>query len=99
MPRTNMTFINGSANFKSSNLLDHTATDEHKRAVKEKNHEDSISAGSLTSTEKTYFDLLHFVNLLELLVINHSSSERRNKFVPWWLKLFYNLHGGTLPCS
>ena len=36
MPRTNMTFIDGSANFKSSTIPDHFATDEHKRAVKKK---------------------------------------------------------------
>ena len=34
-----------------------------------------------------YIDLLLFPNLLELLVINHSSSERRNIFFHWWLKL------------
>ena len=59
----------------------------HKRAVKEKNNEDSISAVSSTRLEKTYIDSLPFVNLLELLVINHSSSERRNIFVPRRLKL------------
>ena len=32
-------------------------------------------------------DLPPFAILLELLVINHSSSERRNIFVPQWLKL------------
>ena len=32
-------------------------------------------------------DLPPFAILLELLVINHSSSERRNIFVPRWLKL------------
>ena len=49
IPFTNMTFINGGANFKSSTLSDHVATDGHKRAVKEKNHEDAISTGSSTS--------------------------------------------------
>ena len=34
MPHTNMTFINGSANFTSSTLSDHVATDGHKQAVK-----------------------------------------------------------------
>ena len=29
MPRTNMTLIDGSANFKSSTLLDEVATDKH----------------------------------------------------------------------
>ena len=34
-----------------------------------------------------YIDLLPFDNLLELLVIDHNSSERRNIFVRQWLKL------------
>ena len=34
-----------------------------------------------------YTDLLPSTNLLELLVISHSSSERRNIFVLWWMKL------------
>ena len=34
-----------------------------------------------------YIDLLPFTNLLELLVINHSSSEGRYIFVPQWLKV------------
>ena len=46
MPHTNITFIDGSANFMSSILSDHIATDEHKQAVKEKNHEDAISTCS-----------------------------------------------------
>ena len=33
-----------------------------------------------------YIDLLPFTNLLELLVINHSSSQRRKISVPRWLK-------------
>ena len=36
MLRTNMTFINGTANFKSSTLLDHVASDGHKLAEKKK---------------------------------------------------------------
>ena len=87
MPRTNMTFIDGSLNFKCPTLSDHVATDEHKQAVKEKNHKDSVSGDSLTRPEKTYIDSLPFVNLLELLVINHSSSESRNIFVPPWLRV------------
>ena len=51
MPRTNMTFIEGSANFKASTLLDHYARDEHKQLVKKKNHEDAISTGSSTRLE------------------------------------------------
>ena len=57
MPRANMTFIDGSANFKSSTLLDHVATDGHKRAVKEKNHEDGISTGSSTRPEKVIHEV------------------------------------------
>ena len=86
MPRPNMNFIDGNSNLKCPTLSDHVATDGHKRAVKEKNHKDSVSAGSSTRPEKTYIDSLPFVNLLELLVINHSSSESRNIFVPLWLK-------------
>ena len=52
MPHTNMTFIEGSANFKSSTLLDHVATDGHEWVVKEKNHADAISTGSSTRPEK-----------------------------------------------
>ena len=52
MPLTNMIFINGSANFKSSTLSNHITTDGYKRVVKEKNHEDAISAGSSTHPEK-----------------------------------------------
>ena len=33
-------------------------------------------------------DLLLFAKLLELLAINHSSSERRVIFIPWLLKFF-----------
>ena len=87
MPRTNMTFIDGSLNFKSSTLSDHVAIDGHKRVVKEKNHKDSVSAVSSTCPLLGYIDSLPLVNLLELLVINHSSSKRRNIFVPRWLKL------------
>ena len=68
----------------------------HKQAVKEKSYEDSISTDSSTCPKKTYIDLLLFVNLFELIVINHSSSERRSIFVPWWLKLS---HGCTLTHS
>ena len=57
MPRTNMTFIDGSANFKSSTLSDHVTTDGHKCAVKEKNHEDAISAGGLTRSKKVIHEV------------------------------------------
>ena len=54
MPHTNMTFIDRSANFKSSTLLDHIATDGYKQAVKESPHVIwyAISAGSLTHPGK-----------------------------------------------
>ena len=38
-----------------------------------------------------YIDLLPFTNLLELLVVNHSSFEGRNIFVPRWLKVSHVL--------
>ena len=38
-----------------------------------------------------YIDLLPFTNLLELLVINHSSFEGKNIFVPRWLKVSHVL--------
>ena len=31
-------------------------------------------------------DLLPFAKLLELLALDHSSSEKRMIFAPWWLK-------------
>ena len=80
MPRTNMTLIEGSANFKSSTLSDHVTIDGHKQAMKEKNHEDSISAGSLTHPEKTYIDLLLFINLLELPYQGKKSRRKVTKF-------------------
>ena len=52
-----MTFIDGSTNFKSSTLLDHVATDGHKRTVKEKNHADAISTGSSTHPEKVIHEV------------------------------------------
>ena len=54
IPGTNMTFIYESANFKSSTLSDHIATDGHKRAVKEKN------TGSSTSPEKVIHEVLTY---------------------------------------
>ena len=57
MPHTNMTFIDRSTNFKSSTLSDYVATDGHKQAVEEKNHEDDISAGSSTRPEKVIHEV------------------------------------------
>ena len=48
----------------------------------------------LTYTQTSYFIKLTYSrlqNLLELSVINHISSEKRNIFVPWWLKLSHVL--------
>ena len=36
-------------------------------------------------------DLLPFAKLLELLAIDHSSSDRRAIFIPRWLKFFHVL--------
>ena len=63
MPRTNMTFINGSANFKFSTLSDHAATDGHKRAIKKKNHEDAISADSSTRTKKVSHEVPTYLEI------------------------------------
>ena len=59
MPHTNMTFIDRSANFKSSTLLDHIATDGYKQAVKESPHVIwyAISAGSLTHPGKVIHEV------------------------------------------
>ena len=57
LPCTNMTFIDRSANFKSSTLSDNVTADGHKRAVKGKNHEDAISAGSSTRPEKVIHEV------------------------------------------
>ena len=51
MTHTNMTFINQSANFKSSTLSDHITTYGHKRAAKEKNHKDAIPAGRMKMSQ------------------------------------------------
>ena len=57
MSCTNMTFINGRANFKSSTWSDYVSTDGHKGAMKEENHEDVISVGSLTRPEKKIYEV------------------------------------------
>ena len=61
-----MTFIKGSANFKSSTLLDHVVTDGHKQVVK-KNHEDAISTGSTTCLEnvihKVLYNIAHYITV------------------------------------
>ena len=66
MPCTNMTFIKGSANFKSSTLLDHVVTDGHKRAVK-KNHEDAISTGSSTCLKNVIHKVLTYSAMAQVL--------------------------------
>lgn len=54
-----LTFIDRSANFKSSTLLNHIATDGHKQAVKESLHVIwyAISAGSLTHPGKVIHEV------------------------------------------
>ena len=59
MPCTNMTFIDRSANFKSSTLLDHVATDGHKRTVK-KRYEDAISTRNSTRPKKVVHEVLTY---------------------------------------
>ena len=60
MPCRNIIFVDGNANFKPSILLNHTATYGHKRAVKEKNHVDAISAGSSTHPKKIIHEVLTY---------------------------------------
>ena len=51
----------GSANFKSSTIPDHFATDVHKRAVKKKKkNEDVTSSGSSTRPEKVIQEVLTY---------------------------------------
>ena len=45
MPSANLTFINGSTNFKMSSLSDHATTDRHTCAIKEQENEKAIVAG------------------------------------------------------
>ena len=66
MPCTNMTFIKGSANFKSSTLLDHVVTDGHKQVVK-KNHENAISTGSTTCLENVIHKVLMYSVMAQVL--------------------------------
>ena len=47
----------------------------------------SFSLQQVNVTSGSFCDLLPFTNILELLVINHSSAERRNILVPLQLKL------------
>ena len=52
MPGANLTFINGSANFKISSLPDHATTDGHTRAIREQENEKAIAAGLIFSPHK-----------------------------------------------
>ena len=46
MPSANLTFINGSSNFKMPSLSDHATTDEHTRcAIREQENKKAIAAG------------------------------------------------------
>ena len=52
MPSANLTFVNGSTNYKPSTLKDHAATECHKRAIREIEHEKAIEAGSSLQPRK-----------------------------------------------
>ena len=46
MPRANLTFVNGSTNFKLSTLADHVNADSHKQALREKKYAEAVAAGT-----------------------------------------------------
>ena len=52
MPSANLTFINGSTNFKMSSLSDHATTDGHTRAIREQENEKAIAAGFTVAPRK-----------------------------------------------
>ena len=52
MPSANLTFINGSTNFKISSLPHHATTDGHTRAIREQENEKAIAAGLTFSPHK-----------------------------------------------
>ena len=52
MPSANLTFINGSANFKISSLSDHTTTGEHTHAIREQQNEKATAAGFTITPRK-----------------------------------------------
>ena len=54
MPSENLTFINGSTNFKMSSLSDDATTDGHTHAVREQENEKAV-AGGLTVTSRKVF--------------------------------------------
>ena len=45
MPHTNLTFVNGSTNFKMSTIAEKGSTDSHKHATKAKENEQATIAG------------------------------------------------------
>ena len=52
MPSANLTFINGSTNYKMSSLSDHATTDGHTRAIREQENEKAIAAGLTVAPHK-----------------------------------------------
>ena len=61
MPSANLTFINGSIDFKMSSLSDHATSDGHTRVIKEQTNKKAIAAGLVVAPHKvvqetpTYF--------------------------------------------
>ena len=52
MPSANLTFTNGSTNFKMPSLSDHATTDGHTRAIREQENEKAIAAGLTVAPHK-----------------------------------------------
>ena len=52
MPSANLTFINGSSNFKMSALSDHATIDGHTRAIRQQENEKAIAAGLTNAPHK-----------------------------------------------
>ena len=52
MPHTNLTFVNGSTNFKMSTIAGHGNTDSHKRATEAKENKQATIAGKLIPMRK-----------------------------------------------
>ena len=93
MPCRNIIFVDGSANFKPSILLNHTATYGHKRAVKEKNHVDAISAGSLTHPKKIIHEVLMYS------AIDLGFRKMAKKLKKALVKLYNIAHQITVRCA
>ena len=52
MPSTNLTFINGSTNFKMSSLSAHTTTDRHTHTIREQENKKAVAAGLTIAPHK-----------------------------------------------